>query len=108
MQPVKRGIEYLLHHRWKTLLIFSRYSVLFSILLIMVVINLSLGRFIEDTQKAIGNAVYIPKVRDEGNGRRNNLGIFSDAEIEMLVALNGWKVGDTVKLGTTESGKSIV
>ena len=84
MEPVKRGIKYLLYHRWKTLLIFCIYSVLFSILLIMVVMNLSSGRFIEDTQKAIGNAVYIRKVRDEGYGRRNNLGIFSDAEIEML------------------------
>lgn len=85
METVKRGIKYLLYHRWKTLLIFCVYSVLFSILLIMVVMNLSSGRFIKDTQKAIGNSVYIRKVRDEGNGRQNNLGIFSEREINTLV-----------------------
>lgn len=70
MEPIRRGMKYLRYQRWKTLLIFCIYSVLFSILLIMVVMNLSSGRFIKDTQKAIGNSVYIRKVRDEGNGRR--------------------------------------
>lgn len=76
-----------LRHSWKrTLLVTGGYSILFSLLLITVLMNISSGTQIEDTQRGIGNAVLVRKVRLNDKIHRPSLSRFREEEVDILTS----------------------
>lgn len=84
MITLQRSIKMLRHYWKRTLLVTAVYTVLISVLLIMVFLNLASQTQIEDTQTGIGNSVFIRKVRLEDKEKRNSLSRFKEGEIETL------------------------
>ena len=67
-------------------MLFLLYSVCFTLLMVMVLLNISSGQQLKDTQKAIGNAVYVRKLRTVDLGKRNNLAPLNTREIQELTS----------------------
>lgn len=84
MTILQRALKSLIHHKRRSILFFVVYSAVFSVLMIMVIANIASSMQIEDTQEAIGNSVYISKARVDDIYSMDNVGRFSDLEIETL------------------------
>ena len=57
MRIIKRVFRSFQYHKVKNGMLFLLYSVCFTLLMVMVLLNISSGQQLKDTQKAIGNAV---------------------------------------------------
>lgn len=86
MRIVKRVFRSFQYHKVKNGMLFLLYSVCFTLLILMTVLNVSSGQQLKDTQKAIGNAVYVRKLRTVDLGKRNNLDPLSTREIQELTS----------------------
>lgn len=86
MRIVKRVFRSIQYHKVKNGMLFLLYSVCFTLLILMTVLNVASGQQLKDTQKAIGNAVYVRKLRTVDLGKRNNLAPFNTYEIQDLTS----------------------
>lgn len=81
---LKRSIKALRCHWKRTLLAIAVYTILFALLLLMAVLNITSGQQIRDTQMGIGNSVLVRKVRLEDPNVRDSLSMFREEEIRTL------------------------
>jgi hypothetical protein len=86
MRIIKRVFRSFQYHKVKNGMLFLLYSVCFTLLMVMVLLNISSGQQLKDTQKAIGNAVYVRKLRTVDLGKRNNLAPLNTREIQELTS----------------------
>ena len=82
----QRSLRYLKHYWVKTSVALIIYSILFSLLFIVTIMHVASERQIEDTQKAIGNAILVRKVRKDTPNERVSLSLFTQTEVETLVS----------------------
>lgn len=83
---LKRSLKALRYHWKRTLLVIAVYTILFSLLLLMAVLNITSGQQIRDTQMGIGNSVLVRKVRLEDPNVRDSLSMFREEEVQTLTA----------------------
>lgn len=81
---LKRSIKALRCHWKRTLLAVAVYTILFSLLLLMAVLNITSGQQIRDTQMGIGNSILVRKVRLEDPNVRDSLSMFREEEVRTL------------------------
>lgn len=81
---LQRSIKALRYHWKRTLLVIAVYTALFSLLLLMAVLNISSEQQIRDTQMGIGNSVLVRKVRLEDLNIRDSLSMFKEEEVQTL------------------------
>lgn len=81
---LKRSIRALCHQWKRTLLVTAVYSILFFLLFLVAVLNITSETQIKDTQIGIGNSVYVRKVRLDDPNIRNSLSMFKEEEVTVL------------------------